>query len=389
MKTSADSPSAFNGYFDNGATSFPKPVQVAEEMTRYLNEIGGPYGRSFYNRAVEVSRIVETTRDMLADILNVEAAENIVFTPNATHAINIVLNGLDLNDSEVWISALEHNAILRPIHQLKKEKNIKVRFLPSDIDGRINIEQLKKMSGNPALIIINHQSNINGVIQPIAEIKSYFKNAKILIDGSQSVGHIPIYLDKWDIDFLAFTGHKSLLGPPGTGGLYVKSPHLLPALILGGTGSNSESSTMPVFAPDKYEAGTPNITGIFGLYGALNNKPKPAHSHQDFKNMISQIETIKNYHLYRANNPDDQGELFSLTHKYLDCAELGLELYTKAGIETRVGLHCSPLAHKKLGTFPNGTVRIAPSVYHRVEDFTKLVDTLNQIDKEYAARKEV
>jgi len=348
-------------------------------MTRYLNEVGGPYGRSFHGRALEVSQVIETTRDLLAEMVGVADAEKIVFTPNATHAVNIVMNGLDLNGEEVWISPLEHNATLRPLRILKQKCGVKVKFLPMHSDGLIDLGKLKTASGKPALIIVNHMSNINGVIQPVSELKKMFNDSLVLVDGAQSLGHVPVNLDEWGVDFFAFTGHKSLLGPTGTGGLYIADSESLPALIHGGTGSNSESSMMPAFLPDKFEAGTPNIAGIFGLNGALTHKPAPMHSHNDFMNLIDSVKALPGYTVYCAGNEKYQGELFSVTHETLDCSELGYGLYEQFGIETRVGLHCSPLAHKNLGTFPGGTVRIAPSVYHTAEDFDQLVNALKTI----------
>lgn len=225
-------------------------------------------------------------------------------------------------------------------------------------------------------------SNINGVIQPVSELKKMFNDSLVLVDGAQSLGHVPVSLDEWGVDFFAFTGHKSLLGPTGTGGLYIADPESLPALIHGGTGSNSESSMMPAFLPDKFEAGTPNITGIFGLNGALTHKPAPMHSHNDFMTLIDSIKALPGYTVYCADNEKSQGELFSITHETLDCSELGYALYEQFGIETRVGLHCSPLAHKRLGTFPGGTVRIAPSIYHTADDFAQLIKALKTIESQ-------
>ena len=165
-------PHGINGYFDCGATSFPKPKEVALEMARYLNEVGGPYGRSFYRRALEVSGVVEETRSLLAALLGIKGSEKIVFTHNATHAVNIVLKGLPLHGKEVWISPLEHNAVARPLRRLKRDGQITVRFLPAAPDGRVEPERLSGLfSERTGLIIVNHQSNVNGVIQPIREIK--------------------------------------------------------------------------------------------------------------------------------------------------------------------------------------------------------------------------
>jgi cysteine desulfurase family protein len=369
----------FNRYFDCGATSFPKPPEVAEEIARYLNEVGGPYGRSFYGRAVEVSGVVEETRSLLADLLGAGNSAKILFAHNATHAINIVLKGLPLANKEVWISPMEHNAVARPLRRLKKEKQIIVRFLPAAKDGKVQPERLARLfSDRTGLIVINHQSNVNGVIQPVEKIKREAKEIPVLVDAAQSAGHQPIDATTWGVDFIAFTGHKGLLGPTGTGGLYLANEQLNP-LIEGGTGSRSESSRMPDFLPDKFEAGTPNITGIFGLRAALLYKPVAAHTRKDFFHLLHEIRRLPGIKVHAARSQDDQGELFSITCGTMDSSTLGMRLYQEHGIETRLGLHCAPLAHSYLGTFPSGTVRISPSPYHRPQDFTFLIKALKEI----------
>jgi cysteine desulfurase family protein len=368
-----------NGYFDCGATSFPKPPEVAREMARYLNEVGGPYGRSFYHRALEVSSVVEETRSLLADLLGAGSSEKIIFTHNATHAVNIVLKGLPLKGKEVWISPLEHNAVARPLRRLKQDGQIRVRFLPAAPDGRIEPERLR-FSQRTGLIVVNHQSNVNGVIQPIREIKKKAGTIPVLVDAAQSLGHQPIEVGRWGIDFVAFTGHKGLLGPTGTGGLYLGGQHLKP-LIEGGTGSRSESSAMPGFLPDKFEAGTPNIAGIFGLRAALAHKPVPAHAREDFLGLMRAARRLPGLNVQAAGREDHQGELFSITSRTMDGSTLGMKLYDEYGIETRLGLHCAPLAHHYIGTFPGGTVRISPSIYHRPEDFEMLLAALTAISE--------
>jgi len=366
------------GYFDCGATSFPKPAQVAGEISRYLNQIGGPYGRSFYSRALEVSGIVEETRSLLADLLGVSGSEKIIFCHNATHAVNIVLKGLDLPGKDVWISPLEHNAVSRPLRRLKREKKVSVRILPAAPDGRIQVERLNGLfSEKTALIVVNHQSNVNGVVQPIREIKATAGNIPILVDAAQSLGHLPVKAAGWGLDFVAFTGHKGLLGPTGTGGLYLARG--LSPLIEGGTGSRSESSAMPDFLPDKFEAGTPNIAGIFGLRAALLHRPAPAHTREDFVDLLHGCKKLDGLKVHAAYSEGHQGELFSITSSRFDPSTLGMRLYEDFGIETRLGLHCAPLAHHHIGTFPQGTVRISPSIYHVKEDFEMLLHYLSKL----------
>lgn len=370
-----------NKYFDNSATSFPKPEQVAMEMSRYLNDIGGSYGRSFNKRTYEVSKVVEQTRDLIADIIGTSLSSNIVFTLNATHAINIVLNSFSKTKGEIAISPMEHNAVARPLYRNAAEnKNLKIVSLPAFSDGYIDVDKIKNyINKNTKLVIINHQSNVNGVIQPYKKIKELIGDIPLLLDVSQSLGHKKINVDKESIDFLAFTGHKALLGPTGIGGLFVKDKNLLHPFVEGGTGSKSESVEHPDFMPDKFEAGTPNIVGIFGLNAALKNKHIASHSEQDFYQLIKDIRKLKNYIVYSASNLKNQGDVFSINHKKYDCSELGTLFYEKYAIETRVGLHCAPLAHKYIGTFPSGTLRISPSVYHNQNDFDYLLYAFKNI----------
>lgn len=371
----------YNKYFDNAATSFPKPKEVADEISRYLNKAGGSYGRSFYQRAIDVSRLVENTRELIADLLGTKLTSNVVFTHNATHAINIVLKGISITgNKEIVISPLEHNAVARPLNRLANDSNINIKQLLAFKDGTIDTSRLKEViNEKTALVIINHQSNVNGVIQPIKKIKKIIGDIPILVDTAQSLGYQNIEADNDDIDYISFTGHKTILGPTGIGGLFVRNKETLLPLIEGGTGSQSDSIEHPDFMPDRLEAGTPNIAGIFGLRAALLNKPEPFHTKDDIFQLIESIQKLHQYKIYCSLNISNTGNLFSINSKKMDCSSLGLTLFEKYGIETRVGMHCSPLAHKYIGTFPKGSLRISPSVYHKPEDFEYLLDALKNI----------
>jgi cysteine desulfurase family protein len=366
-----------NLYFDNAATSFPKPPEVAGEISRYLNTVGGPYGRSFYPRALEVSRTVEETRDLLAGLMGIEDSRRLVFTSNATQAINTVLKGLDLRGKRIWISPLEHNAVMRPLRRLKRELHLTVRFLPSLPDGTIDLSRMPRLSPpDDGLVIVNHCSNINGLIQPLALIKKAIGEVPLLVDGAQSLGNTRMDIKEEYFDFFAFTGHKGLLGPTGTGGLYIREPELLAPLVEGGTGSLSHTISTPVFSPDRFEAGTHNIAGIFGLRAALLHRPPPSHTREDFLVLIRELKKIKSLRLLTASGEDRQGELFSIGSREMDNAVLSRKLYEEHGIETRVGLHCAPLAHWKLGTFPRGAIRFSLSPYHEQGDLERLLNAI-------------
>lgn len=369
-----------NTYFDNAATSFPKSPAVAQAMSRYLNVIGGPYGRSAYPRAITVAGIVEEIRERVSTILHTANGDGIVFTHNATHAINIVLNSVLSPGTHVLISPLEHNAVTRTLQHLHHHRGVIWDILPHRPDGRIIPSQIPAcISRQTVLVIVNHQSNVNGLIQPVREIKEQIGDIPLLLDAAQSLGSSKVKADSWHIDFIAFTGHKSLLGPPGTGGLFMKDHNRIRPFFFGGTGSNSEQFEMPENLPDRLEAGTPNLAGIFGLGAALSDHPKPCHSRKQYLEMIDMLTQIRGLTLLKAGDPAEQGNTFSITAHGHDCAELGLQLSQRFGIETRAGLHCAPLAHKTLKTFPSGSIRISVSPYHTPDDFLYLIDALKTL----------
>jgi len=359
-------------YYDNAATSFPKPREVAEGMQSHLQNEGGTYGRSFSGRTLETSKKVELCRETLAHFLKIKKVSNLCFTFNATAAINTVISGLDLKDKTVWVSPLEHNAVMRPLRHCEETLGTQIKILPHRHDGLLDLDSIS-CDQKTALVIVNHMSNVNGLIQPIQALKEKIAEIPLLVDAAQSAGSVELYPENWNIDYVAMTGHKSLLGPTGTGALYFKNPNSLEPFLRGGTGSRSESDEMPLETPDRFEAGTPNVVGIVGLLEALKHRPTPKHQKSDFLNFIKELKKIPHLKVHSAADESNQGELVSINSLFKDCASFGYRLYEKYEIETRVGLHCAPLAHKTLGTFPEGTLRIAPSPYHAPSDFDFLL----------------
>lgn len=366
--------------FDNATTSFPKPPQVAEAVTRYLTEIGGSYGRSANNRCHTVTQVVEQCRDILACILGISDACHLCFTANATQAANTVIRGMDLTGGRVLISPMEHNAIARPLEALRLSGNIRIDTLPAFVDGLIDVENIN-IPDDTRLVVINHQSNVNGVIQPLPAIRQAIGNTPLLVDASQSLGKVSFNAEAWRLDYVIFTGHKGLLGPTGTGGFWARHPHTLEPLILGGTGSNSAHLDMPEFLPDRFEAGTPNVAGIFGLEAALTHPPEVSHCRDDIDALLAAVRAIEGLQIHGAENFNHQGNLFSLTHKTLTSSELSWRLNEGFSIETRSGLHCAPLAHRHLGTAPDGTCRFSLSPYHSNGDFEYLLNALTKVTK--------
>jgi len=371
-----------NYYFDNSATSHPKPPEVAESINEYLN-LGGTYGRSAYDRVLNVSRVIEHTRIMLAGIIGTKHTDQIVFTPNATHALNIAIKGFSYRNKRILISPLEHNAVTRPIVHLQNTIGLEFDIMPHYPDGLISLDAIWQLDINSYdLCIVNHVGNVNGVVQPIAELKALLGNIPLLVDASQSAGHIPIEVDSWNIDMLALTGHKGLMGPTGTGCLFIRNPEIVKPFIHGGTGSRSDSFLMPDFLPDRFEAGTPNILGIFGLYGALSANVTYSYKSDHFIDLIESIERLRFFKVLRSADFKQQASLFSITSDTYTPSDLSDILFKRYSIETRSGLHCAPLAHQTLGTFPMGTVRFSLSKYHNSNDLNYLYAALNEIDHE-------
>ncbi|SDB94379.1 aminotransferase class V-fold PLP-dependent enzyme [Williamwhitmania taraxaci] len=368
-------------YFDNSATSFPKPPEVKEYICNYLAS-GGTYGRGAYPRIIEATSMVEEAREKICNILSAQKPENVVFTSGSTEAINTILYGLHLIDKVILVSPLEHNAVMRPIQALSLKQNTKYLVLEHYSDGTINVERIKsQLSQNVALVVVNHQSNVNGVIQPIEAIKREIGIIPILVDASQSMGTVSINVDKDNLDFVAFTGHKGLMGPTGTGGFYLANPALISPLLYGGTGSNSDSFELPEAMPDKFQAGTPNLLGLSGLLGALNARVERRHTKEDYLSLLQSVRNIKNIDCFSGNNPDQIGEVFSFRIVNENPGITAHKLYSEFGIETRSGLHCAPLAHKTLGSFPTGLVRISLSPYHTTNDLGFLLLALKHLAK--------
>jgi cysteine desulfurase family protein len=371
-----------NLYFDNCATSFPKPSAVAEAMSKHLNETGGTYGRSAYPRILHSSKLVEECRDQLAGWMGTSEADKIILTANATTALNLMIQGICKKGGHVLTSVMEHNAIARPLEYLRQTGLIEWELMDSEPDGRIRIDKIAgKLRPNTILVAVCHMSNVNGMAQSPGKIKKAIGDIPLLIDASQSLGSHPVEADIWGVDFLAFTGHKSLLGPTGTGGAFMRHPELVAPLLYGGTGSGSDSLSMPSFVPDRFEAGTPNITGIHGLNAALHNRPVAKHTKDDYADLLEEVRQNKNYLLRCASDFTNQGKLFSVVHQSLSSSELAQRMYEQYGIESRAGLHCAPLAHRHLGSFPNGDCRFSLSPYHTPEELDYLAKAIYDVGK--------
>lgn len=369
-----------NKYFDNAATSFPKPNEVANGVAEYISEIGGTYGRSAYGKVHQTTMLVEQCRNMMLEKLG-DVNGYLCWANNATDAANLLIRGLRIKLNKVLVSPMEHNAIMRILVGL----NIDYDIVKSREDGMIDLDQLSNsdLTGY-SMVIVNHQSNINGIIQPIEEIKRIIGDIPILVDCSQSLGEREFFAEKWGIDYAIFTAHKGLYGLTGVGGFYAKKVSDINITQFGGTGSKSESMEMPDFYPDSFQVGTPNTVGIVGLYYALCNEPQNEHCFSDFVELIDSISAINGIKLYCSTNynkEQKQGEVFSINFKGMTPSELSLQLWEQYGISNRAGLHCAPLAHKSIATYPMGSVRFSLSKYHTKKDLDFLYDAIKNICK--------
>ncbi|MBN2332393.1 MAG: aminotransferase class V-fold PLP-dependent enzyme [Deltaproteobacteria bacterium] len=376
-------------YLDNGATSFPKPPAVMEAMTRYATAVGASPGRSGHRLAADAGRLVFQARELAASLLKAPDSSRIIFTKNATEALNLAILGLARSGSRILTTTIEHNSVIRPLRYLEQQGQIILDLIPVNPEGEVSFEVLQQLLNKHTyqLAIINHGSNVTGSISPLQEIIPLFRKQEItvIVDGAQTAGAIPIDMDDLDIDIFCFTGHKSLLGPQGTGGLYLKSGINPLPLIRGGTGSRSEAEYQPEFLPDYYESGTPNTIGLAGLAAGLDfvNKSTVAaihrHEYALTRHLCEELKNIPGLTLHGPPVGKDRLPVISFTIDHLAPSEIGFHLDRQYDMMVRVGLHCAPLAHKTIGTFPRGTVRLTPGYFNTMEEMEKTARAIRQI----------
>jgi cysteine desulfurase family protein len=357
-------------YLDNAATSFPKPPGIAEAVVRAVHDEGAAEGRSATRAALRVHEVVARCRQRVARLLGAPSAERIVFTFNGTDSLNLALHGLLRPGDHVVISAIEHNSVLRPLRYLR-DRAIEVTSVPVDQHGRVRVDDVKNaLRKETRLVALVHVSNVTGAIQPIDDVGEMARahGAFFLVDAAQSAGHIPIDVSRSPIDLLAAPGHKGLLGPLGTGILYVGPgvEEQLESVRQGGTGSHSEDDRQPERLPDKYESGNHNVPGLFGLEAALawieerGVQEIGRHERELTEQLVAGLAPIKGLRIYGPRSPEERVGVVSLTLDGFESQELATVLDTSFGIETRAGLHCAPGAHRSLGTFAGGgTLRMS------------------------------
>ena len=389
-------------YFDNAATSYPKPESVYKNVYKFMKEIGVSSGRGAYRKALEADRIIYETRRKLALLFGIKDASRIVFTANATDSLNLALKGFLKPDSHVITTSMEHNALWRPLKRLERERGVEIKVVQCASDGMLNppfIPPFSKGGGgdladaikpNTSLIAMLHASNVVGTIMPIKEIGQIAKEKKIplLVDAAQTAGVYPLDVEELGIDMLAFTGHKGLLSPQGTGGLYIREGIKLEPLKEGGTGGESILETQPSNLPDKYEAGTLNAPGLAGLGAGVSfilsegvDKIR-AKEIALTKRLIDKLAEIPEVKIYGPKDAEKQVGVVSINIADYAPEEIGYVLDEVYGIMVRTGLHCAPCAHRTIGTIERGTLRIGLGYFNTEEEIDYLTESLKNIIQE-------
>lgn len=375
-------------YFDNAATTFPKPEEVYSFMDTFYRRCGVNVGRGQHRLASEASALMEETRELLLNLFRCQN-KKVIFTSTATDAINIILQGIDIPPNAcVYISPFEHNAVTRTLHYLQKSKTFEIKQLDVDNDTlTYNLDNINAQfeMHKPYCVIVSHASNVCGTIAPIKEIFTTAKkhDAITIADMCQTAGLVDTDLSSGIFDYAVFEGHKTLYGPMGIGGFIANSMMNLPPLLYGGTGVESANQDMPNEIPVKYEAGSHNILAISGLNASLKwikSIGIEAIRAKESENKNKLLELLRDYDNIKIITSADGVGVVSCVFDGYSSDNIG-QVLSDYNIATRTGLHCSPEAHKFLGTFPAGTVRFSVGYFNSDEDFEKLREALDYIEE--------
>lgn len=376
-------------YLDNAATSFPKPDETIFYMNACIKNFCANPGRSGHSLSLKCSKYISSARQSISDFFGISDPLRLCFTKNATEALNIAIYGIIKYEyCHVITTCLEHNSVLRPLHTLKKNGIIDLDIVFTDEKGFLDVNKIKKLlKPKTKLIVCTIASNVNGIILPYKEIAQLSKenNIYFLLDASQGAGHLYIDVEKDNIDLMAFPGHKGLLGPQGTGGLYAARNICLQPLMQGGTGSNSENLLQPEFFPDALEIGTINTPGIMGLFGGIQYINKAGlntiihHKNDLIKHLDSNLRKIKSIKIYSPEDPKINCGIVAFNIEGMDSTEVSYILDKKFNIACRAGLHCAPLAHKTFGTSVQGIVRLSTGCFNTKEEIDQTISSIEKI----------
>lgn len=375
-------------YFDNAATTFPKPESVYSFMEKFYREVGGSFGRGNYFQANFAKKIVDETRNLLTEIISA-GNKQIIFTPSATIALNMIIQGVILGGAKnIYITPFEHNAVTRTLNHSQKLGKISVTELSVTQDFNFDLEKIKKQFENlrPDFVIATHASNVTGLILPVEKIFELAKNfgATTLVDMAQTAGLVKLNVGLETIDFAVFAGHKTLFGPTGVGGFFMKNFAKLEPIIFGGTGFDSANQNMPETLPEKFEVGTMNILGIAGLNAALKwikNQTVEKIFETDKNNRQKLINLLGDYNFIKIVGNFEKKNYVGIVSCMIDgiSSDSAGNIFAERGISVRSGLQCAPLAHKFLKTFPAGTVRFSVNFFNTEKDFVELRKVLEEI----------
>jgi cysteine desulfurase family protein len=366
-------------YLDNAATSFPKPEAMLAAMINYQQTVGASPGRSGHGRSIDAGRLIYETREGLARLFHIEDPLRIALTKNSTEALNIIVQGGLKPGDHVMTSGMEHNSVMRPL-RFMESRGVALSVIPCSPRGELDPDDIQKgFRKNTKMVILTHASNVTGTILPIETVGSMARKNDVIfcVDAAQTTGVLPIDVGKMSIDLLAFTGHKSLYGPQGTGGFYIRKglEKRITPLMMGGTGSRSEFEEQPDFMPDKYESGTPNTIGFAGLSAGVNYVLEQtiaairAKEEQLTSRFLNQLKEFKDrVTVYGPNNASQQTAVVSFNVKGISPSDAALYFEESWGILCRPGLHCSPAAHRTIGTFPRGTIRFSFGFFNTGQD---------------------
>ena len=377
-------------YLDNAATTFPKPRQVYEAVLDCMENYGANPGRAGHKLAMRAGREIYECRENIAKLLNVSNPMSIVFTHNATDSLNLAIKGVVKSGDHIITTSIEHNSVIRPIKALEKN-GVENTIVKCDKYGYLDPNDIKKaIKPNTKLIVTTHASNVCGTIVDIESVGNIAKENNILylVDASQTLGVYDIDVQKINVDMIAAPGHKCLLGPQGTGMLYIRDGLEVNILKEGGTGSNSEDLFQPNMMPDRYESGTHNTPGIAGLNAGVKfiletgiDKIRK-HEEELCEYMLTKLTEVPNIKIYGPLDSKKRAAVISINIGDIDSGEVTFILDDMYEIATRSGIHCSPLAHKTLGTLRQGTVRFSLGYFNTKEDIDKAVEALKHIEKE-------
>ncbi|MDR4508152.1 MAG: aminotransferase class V-fold PLP-dependent enzyme [Candidatus Brocadiaceae bacterium] len=378
-------------YLDNAATTFPKPDIVYREMDIFYRSAGANPGRAGYTIAISAEKKIEETRSIIAQFFGVKDPNRLILTFNATDAINMGIKGLLKPGDHVITTHLEHNAVARVLSGLEKRRGVLVSRVDNSSDGFIDPHDIKQMvTSKTRLIVMSHATNVLGTIQDIEEAGRIARENELffMVDAAQSAGVCDIDVTRFFIDMLAFTGHKGLFGPTGTGGLYVGERINLDPWREGGTGAISDETSQPELLPYKLESGTPNVSGIAGLQAgveyvlAKTRKEISTHEKRLADKLVHVLVHDERFIVYGSKNRANTVSIVSINLKGYKPTEVCAILDQSFSVAVRPGLHCAPGTHKKMGTFPEGTLRISPGFFNTEEDIDCLISALNKIANE-------